>query len=54
MHKFRAGPKKFDETMFSTKYPQLFKKYLETMNVPDSRTSDAHRLYLNMWLRDML
>ena len=32
-HKFRAGPKKFDETIFSTKYPQLFKKYLEIKKV---------------------
>jgi len=32
-YKTRAGPKKFDEIMFSTKYPQLFKKYLETESV---------------------
>ena len=25
-----------------------------TMNVPDYRTSDDHRLYLNMWLREMI
>ena len=25
-----------------------------TMNVPDSRTSNSHRLYLNQWLRDKI
>ena len=29
----RPGTKRFDESMFSTKYPQLFKKYLETKRV---------------------
>jgi len=32
-YKTRAGAKKFDEIMFSTKYPQLFKKYSETESV---------------------
>ena len=51
--KTKVAEKEKQYELFTGEF-QGIRVFGSTMNVSDSRTSNAHRLYLNMWLREMI
>ena len=51
--KTKVAEKEKQYELFTGEF-QGIRVFGSTMNVPDSRTSNSHRLYLNQWLRDKI